>query len=304
MQTERRRGLADGFVFPEGPRWHAGELWFSDIHAHQVIAVDPSGHARVAARFEDRPSGLGFLPDGSLVVCLMRSKRVMRVHNGEVEVLADLGDYPWDFTNDCVTDGGGRTYLGFRSDIFKLPSGADRPLPHGIVLVEPDGRSRVVAEDMAGPNGSVVTPDGRTLIVAETHAGLLTAFTIQEDGSLTGRRLFADTSPAKADGICLDAEGAIWLGSTTGMVRVIEGGDVVDGIPIESDGHVVACALGARSGGHCSCCSSTSPAISTLAAPPTRATTCTARCGGGSRQPKCASLAPVGPERLEVARRS
>ena len=236
--------FAEGFVFPEGPRWHAGELWFSDIHAHKVIAIDLSGHARVAAEFDDRPSGLGFLPDGSLIACLMRSKRVMRVAGDRVEVLADLSNYPWDFTNDCVTDGRGRTYLGFRGDMFKRPTGAQGPLPHGVVLVEPNGQSRIVAEDIAGPNGTVITPDGRTLIIAETHAGLLTAFTIEEDGSLSGRRLFADTRPARPDGICLDAEGAIWLGSVEGFVRVREGGIVAERISVEVDGHAVACALG------------------------------------------------------------
>jgi len=239
-----RRRLADGFVFPEGPRWHAGELWFSDIHAHKVIAVDPSGQQRVVAQFDDRPSGLGFLPDGSLIACLMRSKRVMRVHGGTVEVLADLSEYPWDFTNDCVTDGRGRTYLGFRADMFKRAPNAGRPFPHGLVLVEPDGSTRVVAEDLAGPNGSVVTPDGRTLIVAETHAGLLTAFTIDQDGALLARRLFADTNPAKPDGICLDAEGAVWMGSATGFLRVREGGAITNRIPVDNEGHAVACALG------------------------------------------------------------
>jgi sugar lactone lactonase YvrE len=240
------RTLADGLVFPEGPRWHAGELWFSDIHAHKVIALDLLGHTRVVVEFDDRPSGLGFLPDGTLIACLMRSKRVMHVHGDKVEVLADLSNYPWDFTNDCVTDGRGRTYLGFRADMFKRPStaAAGRPLPHGVVLVEPDGRSRIVAEDIAGPNGTVITPDGRTLIIAETHAGLLTAFTIEEDGSLSGRRLFADTNPARADGICLDAEGAIWLGSGDGFLRVREGGTIADRVVVEADGHAVACALG------------------------------------------------------------
>ncbi len=140
-----RRKIAEGLVFPESPRWHAGELWFSDIHAHKVMAVDLSGRARVVAEFDDRPSGLGFLPDGSLLACLMRSKRVMRVDNGHCELFADLRGYPWDFTNDCVTDGRGRTYLGFRGDMFKRTSDAGRPLPHGIVLVEADGRSRIVA---------------------------------------------------------------------------------------------------------------------------------------------------------------
>lgn len=244
MREERRRRLADGFVFPEGPRWHAGELWFSDIHAHQVIAVEPSGRQRVVAQFEDRPSGLGFLPDGSLVACLMRSRRVMRVQGANVEVLADLSGYPWDFTNDCVTDGHGRTYLGFRADMFKRPPNAGRPLPHGLALIEPDGRTRVVAEDLAGPNGTVVTPDGRTLIVAETHGGLLTAFTIEGDGSLSGRCLFADTNPAKPDGICLDAEGEVWIGSAAGFLRVRAGGAIADQIAVDNEGHAVACALG------------------------------------------------------------
>ncbi len=97
---------------------------------------------------------------------------------------------------------------------------------------------------MAGPNGSVVDPDGKTLIVAETHAGLLTAFTIQDDGSLSDRRLFADTNPARADGICLDAEGAIWIGSATAFLRIREGGAIADQIPVSSEGHPVACALG------------------------------------------------------------
>jgi sugar lactone lactonase YvrE len=244
MNGTPRRIIADGFVFPKGPRWYAGELWFSDIHAHAVMAVHPAGDSRVVARFDDRPSGLGFLPDGSLVVCLMRSKRVMLVRNHCVELFADLAEYPWHFTNDCVTDGRGRTHLGFRVDMFKRAPDAGRPLPHGIVLIEPDGRSRVVALDMAGPNGSVVSPDGRRLIVAETHAGLLTEFTIEEDGSLAGGRLFADTNPARADGICLDAEGAVWIASAAGFLRVRRGGEIADRIAVECDRHSVACALG------------------------------------------------------------
>jgi sugar lactone lactonase YvrE len=236
-----RRPLASGFVFPEGPRWHAGRLWLSDIHAHRVVTIDPDGTKRVFAELEDRPSGLGFAPDGALLAVSMTQRALLRVQEGgAVRQVADLAGLCSWFVNDMVVDGRGRAYIGARNP----GGGAEGPLD-AILLVEPDGHARVVAEGMQAPNGSVITPDGKTLIVAGTQIQQLTAFDIGEDGSLTNRRLFADTGIHTPDGICLDAEGAVWIGSPGqhAFVRVHEGGRVSEVIET-GDLWAIACALG------------------------------------------------------------
>jgi sugar lactone lactonase YvrE len=235
--------VAENLKFPEGPRWHDGELWFSDIHAHHVLAMDRNGERRIVLELPTRPSGLGFWPDGTLLVVGMRRPRALYAFGkNRVSVLADLDSLPGDFINDIVVDGRGRAYAGFRSD--RRQAGAEAG-PEGIVLVEPDGSFRIVAEGLKGPNGSVVSPDGRTLIVAETHGHLLTAFDIEADGSLTNRRTFAETSDAFPDGICLDAEGAIWIGGGREFRRVLEGGQVAATVAPSAEGwSATACALG------------------------------------------------------------
>jgi sugar lactone lactonase YvrE len=251
MSASDTQLLADGFVFLEGPRWHDGSLWVSDQHGHKVFRVEMDGTKTTVAEFEDMPSGLGFLPDGSLLVSLMRTRMVMRVLDGTTSVHSDLTDVSRGFLNtrlhlgwinDMVTDGKGRTYVGHRRGRYAFLG--DFPPEGWIVLVEPDGHHYVVAEGVHNPNGAIVTPDGNTLIVAETRARRLSAWTIEEDGSLSDRRAFAALKN-RPDGICLDAEGAVWVGDPDGasFTRVRKGGEVVDSVQIEN-GHTVACVLG------------------------------------------------------------
>jgi sugar lactone lactonase YvrE len=235
--------LLGGLGFAEGPRWHDGRLWFSDMGAARVMAVDPDGRAEVVLEVPTRPSGLGWLPDGRLLVVSMRDRRVLRLEpDGEVVVHADLADLASFDCNDMVVDGLGRAYVGNAG--FDLSA---RPLEvraAEVVLVTPDGEARVVDDEVVFPNGSVVTPDGSTLVVAETFGQCLTAFTIAEDGSLTDRRTFASLRGTSPDGICLDAEGAVWVADANGSacLRVREGGEVVD--RVDTGRGCFACMLG------------------------------------------------------------
>jgi sugar lactone lactonase YvrE len=233
------RVLLDGLAFGESPRWHDGRLWFSDMHAYQVMTVDLSGRTETIVRVPGLPSGLGWLPDGRLLVVSMTDRRLLRLESGGLVEVADLSKLASYHCNDMVVDRQGRAYIGhFGFDYYSQPFA-----PAEVILVTPDGSARVVAEQMAFPNGSIITPDGRTLIVAETFGGCLTAFDIQPDGSLAGRRVWALTSPAIPDGICLDAEGAVWVSSPTGEVlRIQEGGQVADRISLSRP--AFACMLG------------------------------------------------------------
>ena len=235
--------LLGGLGFAEGPRWHDGRLWFSAMGAARVVAVDLDGRAEVVLEVPTRPSGLGWLPDGRLLVVSMRDRRVLRLEpDGEVVVHADLADLASFDCNDMVVDGLGRAYVGNAG--FDLSA---RPLEvraAEVVLVTPDGEARVVDDEVVFPNGSVVTPDGSTLVVAETFGQCLTAFTIAEDGSLTDRRTFASLRGTSPDGICLDAEGAVWVADANGSacLRVREGGEVVD--RVDTGRGCFACMLG------------------------------------------------------------
>lgn len=240
--------LIDGLVFPEGPRWHGGELWFSDIYAHRVIAVSPDGRPRVAAQV-DQPSGLGFLPDGSLLIACMRDRIIRRVQNGRISTHADLQEHPGDFINDMVVDTVGNAYVGNR---FQARNG-DAQAKDSLVLVRPDGTHEIVASNLAAPNGAVITADGAHLILAETGAFCLTMFDCASDGSLSYRRKFAALRPGlldegrkpHPDGICLDAEGAIWVGTAASgqYLRIVEGGAVRDRLTPWAP-WAVACVLG------------------------------------------------------------
>jgi sugar lactone lactonase YvrE len=202
----------DGLVFPEGPRWHNGRLWFSDMQGLDVMTVDPAGKVEKIIEVKGSPSGLGWLPDGRLQVVSMIDRRLLRLDaEGLVEV-ADLSHLASFHCNDMVMDHLGRAYIGN----FGFDFAANAPVkPAEIVLVTPEGYARVVAEDLLFPNGAVITPDGQTFIVAETFGHRLTAFDIEGDGSLVNRRIWAKLNEAYPDGICLDAEGAIWVAALT-----------------------------------------------------------------------------------------
>jgi sugar lactone lactonase YvrE len=218
--------LLDGLVFPEGPRWREGKLWFSDLHAHAVMTVDMEGRASRIVEVATRPSGLGWLPDGRLLVVSMTDRRLLRLDPGGLTPVADLSALASFDLNDMVVDSKGRAYVGnFGFDLFhKAP-----PKPAELIVVTPEGRASVVADGLSFPNGCVITPDGRTLIVGESFAARLTAFDIEENGSLANRRTWAALDEGVTpDGICLDAEGAVWLASPLSgeCLRVREGGAV------------------------------------------------------------------------------
>jgi sugar lactone lactonase YvrE len=242
MTPVEARTLRQGLLFPEGPRWHDGRLWVSDQHAHQVLAIDGSGSAELVADFDDMPSGLGWLPDGTLVVALMRSRRLVRVSGDSVTLHADLSSIGNGYLNDMVIDGAGRAYVGYRDGRYGITP--DQP-GDAVALVDASGAWRVELPNIQAPNGSVVTPDGREIIIAETRMHRLSAWSIDPDGSLRDQRVFAQLDrDLLPDGICLDAEGAVWaatLGSR--FVRVAEGGRVLDAIDV-TGGRSVACTLG------------------------------------------------------------
>lgn len=217
--------LVTGLVFPEGPRWRDGLLWFSDMLAGRVMTVDPAGRLETAVQAPGWLSGLGWLPDGRLLVVSMQERKLLRLDPGGLVEAADLTGLTTFISNDMVVDAAGRAYVGEVG--FDVHGGAPFR-PATLVLVTPAGAARVVDADLACPNGAVITPDGRTLIVAESVADRLTAFDIAADGSLQGKRVWAAVEGLGPDGICLDAEGAIWVASPmkNEVVRVLEGGRV------------------------------------------------------------------------------
>jgi sugar lactone lactonase YvrE len=242
MSREEPRVLLDDLVFPEGPRWHDGRLWFSDMHAHEVVAVDESGARETIAEVERSPSGLGWLPDGRLLVVSMEDRRVLRLEDGRLVEYADLSALAPFHLNDMVVDARGNAYVGNFG--FDLHGGA-RLARTCLILVTPDGAARVVAENLAFPNGAVVTPDGATLIVAESFAKVLTAFDVAPDGRLANRRTWASLA-FTPDGIALDADGCVWAAHPVtpgGFARVAPGGGVRERIDLP-DRAGFACALG------------------------------------------------------------
>ena len=235
--------VADGFCFTEGPRWHEGRLWFSDMHDGWVCALTPNGQLERIARVEHEPSGLGWLPDGRLLVVSMQDRRLIRREmDGTFVAHADLGELATFHCNDMVVDGKGRTWVGNFG--FDLHGGA-APTATVLIRVDPDGSVHCAAENVMFPNGCVITPDGATLIVAETFGACLTAFDISSDGALSNRRNWAQLPEgAVPDGICLDAMQGIWVASptTNECLRLEEGGSVTDRVAL--DRGAFACMLG------------------------------------------------------------
>ncbi|MCZ6890764.1 MAG: SMP-30/gluconolactonase/LRE family protein, partial [Gammaproteobacteria bacterium] len=238
--------IATGLSFPEGPRWRDGKLYFSDFYRQVVHAVDRAGNLEVVATVENQPSGLGWLPDGRLLIVSMLDRKVLRLEpDGTLVEHADLSGVAAWHCNDMIVDSVGRAYVGNFG--YDSHGGAEMK-PADLARVDPDGTVTTAANGLAFPNGAVITPDGKTMVIGETRAMLLTAFDIDDDGNLDNRRVWADTDPHFPDGICLDAEGAIWIADPRGnaVVRFREGGEVAG--KIELDRGAFACMLGGDDG--------------------------------------------------------
>jgi sugar lactone lactonase YvrE len=234
--------VLDGLAFPEGPRWHDGRLWFSDQHDKRVVAMDPAGAAETIVEVEQQPSGLGWLPDGQLLVVSMLDRRVLRFDGSTLVEHADLSSLAPASCNDMVVGSNGRAYVGnFGFDMY----GGATPAETCVIAVEPDGKARVAADGLGFPNGSVITADGATLLVGESMAARISAFDIAGDGTLSNRRTWAKIEHATVDGMCLDAEGMIWAACpfTGRVLRIKEGGEVVDEVKGTHPG-AFACMLG------------------------------------------------------------
>ena len=240
--------LADKFAFLEGPRWRDNKLWVSSMYANTVYALSEDGQREKVVTLNDHPSGLGWLPDGTLIIVSMHEQKLLKLVNNALQEHSDISHLVNSPINDMVIDKKGNAYVGnvgfnfFEGEKFK---------PTNLVLVKPNGAAREVAQGLAVPNGPVVTPDGKTLVVAESWGKKLSAFDIAEDGSLSGQRVWADLKGlASPDGICMDAEGAIWVANFTGhnFIRVEEGGNISHRVNIDTDRAPVACTLGGSNG--------------------------------------------------------
>lgn len=250
--------ILSGLSFLEGPRWHDGRLWISDFYTHQVMAVDGQGRCETICEVPGQPSGLGWLPDGRMLVVSMRDRKLLRREaDGRLVDHADLSAIAGGLCNDMVVDAEGRAYVGnFGFDFMSGGAFAATRL----ALVQPDGTTSVAAESLHFPNGSMITPDGKTLIVGETFGNRLSAFDIGAEGRLGPRRDWATFGPlppegdlrtamsqitVAVDGATLDAEGAVWFADALGnrVVRVAEGGRILQEISTGGIG-VFACMLG------------------------------------------------------------
>jgi sugar lactone lactonase YvrE len=239
--------FVDGVDFGEGPRWHDGRFWYSDFFQQSVYVVDASGAREVVAKVPTQPSGLGWMPDGSLLIVSMTDRKVLRLDGDTMTEHADLSDIATFHCNDMVVNANGDAYVGnFGWDIFT--DGYDAVRPASLALVRPDGSVSAVADDLLFPNGSVITPDGSTLIVGETFGARYTAFSIAADGTLGDRRTWAEVPGCAPDGCTLDAAGGSWFADARGqrVARVVEGGEITD--VVETGRGTFACALGGADG--------------------------------------------------------
>jgi len=246
--TKRTTILMDGLTFGEGPRWHEEKFYFSDFYSHKVFSLDMDGNSEVIVEVPAQPSGLGWMPDGTMLIVSMKDKKLLRFNKNTLSEVADLSNLAGFHCNDMVVDDQGNAYIGNFG--FNTYSG-EEIRPANLILVRPGEDPCLAADDLLFPNGTVITPDGKTLIVGETYAARLTAFDINQDATLSNRRVWADfTLDADEgdiplpDGMCLDVEGAIWVASpsTAEVIRVREGGVILDRIPVETNAY--ACMLG------------------------------------------------------------
>jgi sugar lactone lactonase YvrE len=253
--------LLDGLSFTECPRWRDGRLYFSDRYTRRILAVSIDGAVETYARTDGLPAGIGFLPDGRLLIASMRDRKVLRREtDGVIVEHADLTALATGHLNDMLVDGEGRAWVGnFGFDLF----GCEPATSAALICVSPDGTPAIAARDFAFPNGAVLTPDRRTLIIAETLANRLTAFTVSH-GALSERRTWAafgeppatsdvgkmlEQADVAPDGICLDADGAVWVADVLNrrVIRVAQGGAILDELKT-NDLCAFACMLGGDDG--------------------------------------------------------
>lgn len=250
---QNHRTILDGLWFGEGPRWHDDALWFSDMQGHRVVrtTIDGASSTVVEMPFDD-PSGLGWLPDGRLLVVAMETQRLYRLEaDGALVEHADLSGLARGDINDMIVAVDGTAYVGDMGARIHHPESPRRP--GQTIRVTPQGEVSCAADDLASPNGHILTDDGRTLIVAESGGSRVTAFDVAADGTLANRRTYAELRPAEGspltfappDGICLDDEGAVWVADPIGarVFRVLPGGEVTDE-HVFTDVIPVACVLG------------------------------------------------------------
>jgi sugar lactone lactonase YvrE len=248
-ETLAAEPFLSGLFFGECPRWHDGRLWYSDFFDHAVFSISSDGERRVEVDFDGEPAGLGWLPDGRLLINSRLDRVVMRREpDGSLVRHGDLTPWATWHANDMVVASNGQAYAGnFGFDLDGIYDGAvDASVvgPASLVRVDPDGSSCEAAADIAFPNGTVITEDGRTLIIAESAAAKLTAFDRAEDGTLGNRRDWAALGSVAPDGICLCDDGTIWVSNAYApeCVRVAEGGEVLERVVTSTNCY--ACMLG------------------------------------------------------------
>jgi len=251
MTTKTTRTVLDGLNFGEGPRWHENALYFSDMHAHRVVRMTADGVSETVVEIlDDEPSGLGWLPDGRLLVVAMETQTLRRMEpDGSVVVHADLSTLARGSLNDMIVAADGTAYVGDMG--ARIHDANIRRFAGQTLKVTPDGTVTCAADGLESPNGHILTDDGRTLIIGESGGARLTAFDVAEGGELSDRRVYAalvgerDDVPAVPDGICLDEEGAVWYADPlNGCVsRVLPSGEVTDRVRFD-DVIAVACVLG------------------------------------------------------------
>ena len=242
--------LMDGLTFGEGPRWHEDKFYFSDFYSHKVYTLDLEGNHEVIVEVPNQPSGLGWMPDGTMLIVSMKDRKLLSFRDNSLEERADLSGLAGFHCNDMVVDSKGNAYIGnFGFNTYE----GEEVKSTNLILVRPGEEPCVAADNILFPNGTVITEDEKTLVVGETYAAKLTAFDINEDASLSNRRVWADLTQSiddgnvpVPDGMCLDAEGAIWVASpsTADVIRVKEGGEILERIPVETNAY--ACMLGGK----------------------------------------------------------
>lgn len=250
--TEPLEVIADGCTLTEGPRWRDGRLYFSDISGRRVCAVDDAGRMETIASFDDKCSGLGFLPNGDMLIVLMRTAKLMRLGKTGLSLHADLAPFADAEVNDMAVGPTGRAYVGQLG--FDYEKGEPRKST-SLIVIEPDGTASVAANEVWGPNGIALSADGRTLYTAESSAGCITAFDVDGDGRLSSRRVFGRPPEGGVpDGICLDSEGGLWAGlpvsslqpggASPGFVRLGADGQPTHKILSPPGRVAIACAFG------------------------------------------------------------